>query len=74
LVARHRFSPPILVPTPCPPSSNPEWGYRDTDTIADLGRSYGFTLTAIQPMPANNFFLILEKEAEKQGDAGCDSA
>jgi SAM-dependent methyltransferase len=43
------------------PPSDPAWGYRSTDDIAALGKQYGLDLEAIEPMPANNFTLLLRR-------------
>jgi hypothetical protein len=56
---------PALAPRPR--RSNPEWGYRDTDDVEALARRHGLALEAIEPMPANNFFLAFR--AGGQGGA-----
>ena len=56
---------PAKLPQPLAPPrppSNPEWGYRDTDAIAVLAARHGLKLAAIEPMPANNLFMLFRAE------------
>ena len=44
-------------------STNPLWGIRDIDLdIVPRMAGQGFALAAVQPMPANNRFLVFERE------------
>lgn len=53
--------PPSPRTPPALSSSNPEWGYRDSDDVTALADAAGLSLLAVQPMPANNFMLMFTK-------------
>lgn len=40
---------------------NPEWGVRDIDDLAALGKDAGLTLADTVAMPANNFVLVFAR-------------
>jgi SAM-dependent methyltransferase len=40
---------------------NPEWGVRDLEAVVAEAAKSGLTLAAVEPMPANNFSVILRK-------------
>jgi hypothetical protein len=44
-------------------ASNPEWGVRDAEEVADLARWHGLHLVERVPMPANNLSLIFRYRA-----------
>ncbi len=44
-------------------TQNPEWGIRDLDAVATIGKSHGFALAETVPMPANNLSVIFRREA-----------
>jgi Protein of unknown function (DUF938) len=44
-------------------ASNPEWGVRDLDQVADVARWHGLHLVERVPMPANNLSLIFRYRA-----------
>lgn len=41
--------------------SNGSWGIRDAAWVTDLADFQGLELTAMTPMPANNFFVVFTK-------------
>lgn len=43
--------------------AHPAWGVRDLEAVEELGRKLGLSLEEVIPMPANNFSLVLRKEA-----------
>jgi SAM-dependent methyltransferase len=43
-------------------ASDPAWGYRDTRDIAAEAARRGLALDKIEPMPANNFYLLFTKQ------------
>ena len=42
-------------------TSNPEWGVRDMEVLAELTADHGFKAPDVHRMPANNFMLFFEK-------------
>jgi cyclopropane fatty-acyl-phospholipid synthase-like methyltransferase len=44
-------------------ASNPEWGVRDLEQVADLARWHGLHLAERIPMPANNLSLVFRYRA-----------
>ena len=44
-------------------ASNPEWGVRDLEQVADLARWHGLHLVERIPMPANNLSLVFRYRA-----------
>jgi hypothetical protein len=40
---------------------NPQWGIRDIEDLAELGKQQGLTLESDTAMPANNQFLVWRK-------------
>lgn len=44
-------------------ASNPEWGVRDLEQVADLARWHGLHLVECIPMPANNLSLVFRYRA-----------
>jgi hypothetical protein len=43
-------------------ATNPEWGVRDLDRdILPLAEDYGFALSAVVPMPANNLSVVFRR-------------
>lgn len=43
---------------------NSEWGVRDLDDVEALAREHGFALAEVVAMPANNFTVILRRNAQ----------
>ncbi|MBA1147316.1 DUF938 domain-containing protein [Ectothiorhodospiraceae bacterium WFHF3C12] len=41
---------------------DPAWGVRDMEAVDAVAQSNGFTLAAIEPMPANNFCLVWRRD------------
>jgi len=41
--------------------SDPQWGVRDLEAVADAAKAHRLALEEIVPMPANNFVLVLRK-------------
>jgi SAM-dependent methyltransferase len=41
--------------------SDPEWGVRDMNDVAAVGKRAGFRLVEVVAMPANNFILVFER-------------
>jgi hypothetical protein len=41
---------------------NPEWGVRDMEAVAEVGRDEGLEFSEAVPMPANNFSVVLRKK------------
>lgn len=50
--------------------SNGVWGIKDVEFVARSGEKEGLELTAITPMPANNFFVVFTKVCVFRGRAG----
>jgi SAM-dependent methyltransferase len=42
--------------------SDPQWGVRDLEAVADAAKAHRLALEEIVPMPANNFVLVLRKQ------------
>jgi hypothetical protein len=42
-------------------ASNPQWGVRDMEAVADVARQHGLRCEEIVSMPANNFIVVLRK-------------
>jgi len=45
-------------------NSNPEWGVRNLDDVAETALNAGFQLAESVPMPANNFSIIFRRKAK----------
>jgi SAM-dependent methyltransferase len=43
-------------------SRNPEWGLRDLDWVKGIAAAQGLRFLACEEMPANNFFVVYERE------------
>lgn len=44
-------------------ASNPLWGVRDLDEVAEVAGNEGLALEDVVPMPANNFTLVFRKSS-----------
>jgi SAM-dependent methyltransferase len=44
-------------------TSDPEWGLRDLEAVADLARAAGLRLSEVVDMPSNNFSVVFRREA-----------
>jgi hypothetical protein len=42
---------------------DPRWGVRDLEAVAAVAKAVGLELEEVIPMPANNFTVVLRKEA-----------
>ena len=43
-------------------ASDPEWGLRDLEAVAELARAAGFRLSGVVDMPSNNFSVVFRRE------------
>ena len=50
-------------------ATNPAWGYRDLKAeVVPAAAAAGLAWLATEPMPANNFTLVFEKQGKKEGE------
>lgn len=44
-------------------AQNPSWGLRDVGELEEAAAQHQLVRSALDPMPSNNFFFVLEKKA-----------